>query len=68
MEIQSDIATDIIFSMHFTRRYLQRDSVKNLLFNNELTADDIKSGRFPHVGDLARSGFRLVSALCEVRS
>ena len=45
VEIQSDIATDIRFSMHTTRRYLQRDSIKNLLFNYELTADDIKSGR-----------------------
>ena len=54
VEIQSDIATDIRFSMLTTYRYLQRDSVKNLLFNNELTADDIKSGRFPHV----RAAFR----------
>lgn len=49
VEIQSDIAADIRFSMLTTYRYLQRDTVKNLLFNNELTADDIKSGRFPHV-------------------
>lgn len=54
VEIQSDIATDIRFSMLFTLRYIQRDSIKNLLFNNELTADDIKSGRFPHV----RAAFR----------
>jgi hypothetical protein len=49
VEIQSDIATDIRFSMLTTYRYLQRDTVKNLLFNNELTADDIKSGRYPYV-------------------
>ena len=45
MEIQSDIVRDILLGMRYTIRYLQRDSLKNQLFNNKVTPDDIKSGR-----------------------
>lgn len=45
VEIQSDIASDIRVSNFFIGRYIKRDSIKNLIFNNKVTYDDIKSGR-----------------------
>ncbi len=54
VEIQSDIALDIRSCNIFTGRYIERDSIKNLIFNNRVTYDDIKSGRI----DASRAAFK----------
>ena len=45
VEIQNDIVSDIRVSNFFISRYIKRDSIKNLIFDNKVTHDDIKSGR-----------------------
>jgi len=44
-EIQRDIVSDINYSNYFIGRYIKRDSIKNIILNNQLTYDDLKSGK-----------------------
>jgi hypothetical protein len=45
IEIQRDIAFDIGYSQYYLNNYIWRDSIKNLVMNNKVSYDDIKTNR-----------------------
>jgi hypothetical protein len=47
MEIQRDLSQDVNSSALTYMRYIDKDSIKNLVMNNKVSYDDIKSKRIP---------------------
>ena len=47
IEIQRDLTQDVATSGFTYYRYISKDSIKNLVMNNKLSYDDIKSKRVP---------------------